>query len=156
MITMLLQCCPDSAAIMKCVYEYEAATNDKDVQIFQEICGAIVLVAVIVVGGFLLLKLFDHIANGIHGLYKRKWEEEDREQKQKADLKDKLLDFLEKNTSKEEYNEEAGKVIKSIKDFDSTESQYYIDVLKNLINNNPIPNYSSHENKEQKNTVATI
>ena len=146
MITMLLQCCPDSAAIMKCVYEYEAATNENDVQIFQEICGAIVLVAVIVVGGFLLLKLFDHIANGIRGLYKRKWEEEDREQKQKADLKDKLLDFLEKNTSKEEYNEEAGKVIKSIKDLDSTESRYYIDVLKSIIKDDTIPKHPSHEN----------
>ena len=146
MITMLLQCFPDSAAIMKCVFEQEAATNDKDVQIFQEICGAIVLVAVIVVGGFLLLKLFDHIANGIHGLYKRKWEEEDREQKQKADLKDKLLDFLEKNSSKEEYKEEAGKVIKSVKDLDSTESRYYIDVLKSIIKDDTIPKQPSHEN----------
>lgn len=146
MITTLLQCFPDSAAIMKCVYEYEAATNENDVQIFQEICGAIEFVAVIVVGGFLLLKLFDHIANGRRDLYKRKWEEEDREQKQKADLKDKLLDFLEKNTSKEEYNEEAGKVIKSIKDLDSTESQYYIDVLKSIIKDNTIPEHPSHEN----------
>ena len=146
MITMLLQCFPDSAAIMKCVFEHEAATNDKDVQIFQEICGAIVLVAVIVVGGFLLLKLFDHIATGIRGLYKRKWEEEDREQKQKADLKDKLLDFLEKNTSEEKYNEEAGKVIKIIKDLDSTESRYYIDVLKSIIKDDTIPKQPSHEN----------
>ena len=146
MITILLQCCPDTAAIAKCIHEYEAATNDNDLQIFNEICGTVVLVAVIVMGGFLLWKLIDHIANGIRSIYKRSCDKKDYQKRQEADLKDKLLSFLETSTSTEEYNKEAGKVMKKKKDENSTESQYYINVLKSIIKDDTIPKQPSHEN----------
>lgn len=121
MITLLLQCCPDTAQVVKCVYELEAATSDKDVQIAQEICGAIVIVTAILVGGFVLWKLLDHTANGIRGIYKRKCDNNDCLKRQEADLKDKMLSALEKNTSKEEY----------------------INTLRTLIESNTIPEFPS-------------
>ena len=57
-----------------------------DASIANIVSCSIVHVVLICVIGFLLWKLMDHIAHGISGFYKRKWEIEDIERKQKAEL----------------------------------------------------------------------
>ena len=65
----------------------------------------------------------------------------EKERKQKADLQDKLIDFLEKNTTKEEYNADSDKSVKTLRELSSEESQYYIKVVSSLFDNQTIPDY---------------
>jgi hypothetical protein len=152
MSAVILEGCAGAVKILKCGCDQCSAMNVNDVQIAQTICGTIVLVAFIMVVGFLVWKLMEYIANGVSGYSKRKWEEKDCVKKQKSDLQDKLLNFLEKNTSKEECSKEEGKMVKKQKSFDSKESQYYIDVLTALIKGDDVSAYlkeiKTDENKE--------
>lgn len=127
----------------------KAGTNDADVEITKYICCAVVTVAAIIVGGFLIWKLIDHLANAIAGCYKRRFEVEDLERKQKSDLKNKLIDFLEKMTINEKYNEDNDKVIKIRKGMDTKESQYYTNVLKSLIDDKEIADYSQYKHEDK-------
>ena len=72
-----------------------------------------------------------------------KGEKEDPNAKQKAELQNKLLAFLEKSTSKGIYNEKKDDFINTSKEINSVESQYYISVLKALIEGGSIPDYTS-------------
>ena len=69
MNTLLLDACAGSAQIVKCGCDIANATNGQDVEIAKAICCSIVTLAGIIVGGFLIWKLMDHIANGISGYY---------------------------------------------------------------------------------------
>ena len=94
MISLLLQCCQDTAPIVKCVHELETATSDNDVLIVGMTCCTIVLVAIIATCGLLLWKWLERRANRKASEQKRQWEEEDKDRKQKADLKDKMLNAI--------------------------------------------------------------
>lgn len=98
MNAMLLQNCGCAEKIMKLASNMEAATNCKDVEIAKAVCCAIVSITAIVVIGVLIWKLIDKISNGISGWNKRNWDVEDKVRKQKADLLDKKLDALSKDT----------------------------------------------------------
>jgi hypothetical protein len=84
MSTLLLDACAGCAQAVKCGCVLANATNRQDVEIVKTICCSIVTLAAIIVGGFLIWKLMDHIANGISGCYKRKYTLEDIERKMKA------------------------------------------------------------------------
>lgn len=119
----------------------EAQTNCNDVWIAGIICLAIVMVALIAKCGLLAWKSKEIEAADAE----RKAKETEANiaaRKQKADALGKLLDFLEKNTTTEEYSKEEGKRIKKLTDFTSKESQYYIDVLKTVVKGGDIPDFS--------------
>lgn len=119
----------------------EAQTNCNDVWIAGIICLAIVMVALIAKCGLLAWKSKEIEAADAE----RKAKETEANiaaRKQKAEALGKLLDFLEKNTSTEDYSEKDCKRIKKLRDFTSEESQYYIDVLKTVVKGGDIPNFS--------------
>ena len=128
----------------------EVETNCNDVKIVAIICIAIVIVALIARCAVLSWK--DAEIKAANAEREAKENEADiAKRKQKADLRDKLVFFLEKNTTKEEYDENAGKMIKKQREFDSEECQYYIEVLKSLIKEEAIPNFNKQKDNETKN-----
>lgn len=120
---------------------YEAGTNCKDVAITKVICCTIVSVTAIIVLGSLLWGLMDHLFRGCQEKKKQKYEVAEKERKQQADLQDKLLGFLEKSTTKEEYNSELDKFFKTPREIDSEECQYYVKAILSLISKKAIPDY---------------
>ena len=106
-----------------CVSDSE--TNCQDVIIVGFICVAIVLVALIVKWAVSSWKAAEIAAAKEERTEKEK-EADIAARKQKADCLRKLLDFLEKRTSKKE-------------EFRDEESQYYIKVLQSQINGKQIP-----------------
>ena len=140
---LLLDCCANAVKMMEKVMHYvcEAnATNCNDVEITKCICEYILWVAIVAAATFLSWKILDHISNGVSVWYKRQCDVEDIERKQTAELKKKLIDFLEKNTAPGRYIEDKDKTVNELKEFDSKESQYYISVIKAFINKDQIPN----------------
>ena len=131
----------------------EAATNCKDVEIVKTICCAIVSTIAIVVIGALAWKLIDKISNGISGWNKRNWDVEDKEWKQKTYLQDKLLVFLEKNTTSETYNSKLDKYIKTLRGIGSEESRYYVKVMLSLISDKTISDYLQKTKIVEKKTT---
>lgn len=97
MTNLLLDCCQGAAQVVKCCSNAVAATCDKDVEIVNIICGAVVCVVAIVVVGFLLWKLADHIAHYFEEKRKRTWEVQDIERKGAVEKLKKELDELKKN-----------------------------------------------------------
>ena len=69
--------------------------------ITHQICFTIVTTVAIIVVGFLLWKLMDHIASSKAEKRNRQWNVEDIERKQKAELLEKKLSFLKDKDSKE-------------------------------------------------------
>ena len=101
MSTIILNCFCDSILEKLCEKlgtcppeVVETGTNYADVAMTAFICKAVVCVAFILVLGFLIWKLMDHIANGISGWRKRVWDVEDIKRKQKSDLLTKKIDLL--------------------------------------------------------------
>ncbi len=119
----------------------EAETNCEDVKIVAFICIAIVLVALIAKWAVCSLKNAEIMAAKNEREAKEK-EADIAKRKQRADILNKLIDYLAKNTSEENYNEEAGRVIKSEKGIDSNEGQYYINVLRAVLKEESIPEYA--------------
>lgn len=71
--------------------------------------------------------------------------------KSKEHLKDRLLDFLEKNTYEEVYCEKQGKMIKKQKGLSDSDSKYYLNVLRQLIDSSiPENNQPSEDNPENE------
>jgi len=118
----------------------EAQTNCNDVWIVVVICATFVIVALIVKWAIWSWQKAAIKAEKDEWA-KKESEEKIAERKQKADALRKLLDFLEKNTTTGEYSKEEGKRIKNLTDFTSKESQYYIDVLKTVVEGGDIPNF---------------
>lgn len=139
----LLDCCTKVVQMMEKMMHYvcEAnATNCNDLEITKCICEYILWVAIVFAITFLAWKIIEQIANGVSVWYKRQCEVEDIERKQTAELKKKLMDFLEKNTAPGRYIEDKDKTVNELKEFDSKESQYYISVIKAFIYKEPFPN----------------
>lgn len=105
----------------------EAETNSADIEITKYICCAFVIVTAFIVGGFLLWKLIDHLANAIAGWFKRRWEVENIIRKHDSDLLGKLLDFQKETAFP--YNEKLEK-----KSYEEKESKNYIETLASLLN----------------------
>ena len=147
--TILIQCCDVAAKVIKCGCDVDV-TNNYDPEIAGTICHAFISVTEIIVVGFLIWKLMEYVANGIAGWRKRVWEVEDIKRKQEADLKKRFMDFLEKNTSKGEYNKEKDKTINTLKEFRSDENQYYIDVMKEMMGDCKNPNCNPKSDEKQK------
>ena len=99
-MSLLLQCCLDTAQVVECSCKLAGETNPCDVDMATTICNAIVAVTTILVAGFLLLKLMEHVAKGCQERRQRKWDGKERIIKQKAVLLDKKLEVL-KETPKD-------------------------------------------------------
>ncbi len=97
-MSLLLQCCLDTAQVVECSCKLAAETNPCDVDMATTICNAIVAVTTILVAGFLLLKLMEHVAKGCQERRQRKWDGKERIIKQKAVLLDKKLEELKVNS----------------------------------------------------------
>lgn len=100
----------------------EAETNCKDIAIVAIICGTILIIAIAAMFTFHQWKKKEHEATKLCNIISNI----NTSERQKAEFKDRLLSFLEKNTSS----------------IDSNESQYYIKVLRDLIKNDNIPDYT--------------
>jgi len=136
MITLLLQCCPSTAQIVKYGCDNNnAATSCNDVTIVAIICGAIVLVALIASICFWRWTGKKYSANS--GL--KNSNDTDREKKQKWELTGRLLDFLEKRSYKEEFSDNTGKIEKEHKSLSDEECKYYLETLINLIGEKDVP-----------------
>ena len=123
-------------------------TNCNDVKIVAIICATIVIVALVAWGVINSLKCTELCVKEKNKEAKRTEEETERQNRtnadskqRKIDLQNKLLTFLEKNTSKGDYNKDKQDFISALKDINTKESQYYIKVLKALIDNAEIPEY---------------
>lgn len=139
MITLLLQCCPSTAQIVKCSCDNNnAATSCNDVTIAAIICGAIVLVALIASICFWRWTGKKYGANSEQNNPKNT----DCEEKQKWELTGRLLDFLEKRSYNEEYNENSGKIEKKYKPLSDEECKYYLETLINLIGKKDVSVFS--------------
>ena len=121
----------------------KVATNWADVKIAEQMSCAVITIVAICVAGYILVKLIEAISNYCSEERRKKRDEEESNRKQKAGLQDKLLSFIEKHTSQEEYNKEKDKVTKVQKGIDSNESQYYINVLRKLIDGKEISELST-------------
>lgn len=126
----------------------EAPTNCNDVKVVAIICLAIVLMTLIAWGVISSWKCKELRAQEKDILVKEALEKEktknktDADSKQrKIDLQNKLLAFLEKNTSKGDYNKDKPELLSTMKDINSKEAQYYIKVLKALIDDTDIPEF---------------
>jgi hypothetical protein len=122
MNTLFLDACAGSAQFVKCGCEIANATNAQDVEIAKAICCSIVALAGIIVGGFLIWKLMDHVAKGLAGFYRRRCEVEDirrkqsaEEKKQKTDLINKKLEILHEYCYETETVEKDSKERKKLK-----------------------------------------
>ena len=136
---MLLQCCGCAANNVKCDCDFVAATSWQDVTIVFFICAAIVVIATYGTCKFFKNKAKERECQKERESQKHNWDVENEERKQKVDLQNKLIDFLEKNTSKDVNSGEAGKLVKTLRGLDSKESQYYLSVILSLISNETIP-----------------
>lgn len=155
--SMIVKAMRMSSTCQTCINEM--ANNWADVEIARQISCTLITIVAICVAGYILVKLIEIISKYCSEERKKKRDEEESSRKQKANLQDKLLSFIEKNTLREEYKKEEDKkekdkMIKVQKGIDSGESRYYIDVLKALIEKKEIPNYSQEqptdENKESQ------
>lgn len=145
MNTLFFDACAGSAQFVKCGCEIGNATNGQDVEIAKAICSSIVVLAAIIVGGFLIWKMMDHVAKGIVGYYKRKCDVEDirRKQsaegeKQKTDLINKKLEILHEYCYETETVEKDSKERKKLKrNSDEKDAiEKYIDALEKEIGTN--------------------
>lgn len=145
-----LQCCEGAVNILKCSCDIPAAKNSQDVAqnttIAFYICAAIVIATSIAACAILLWKYLEILAAKNERQAKEK-ESDIADRKKKSDTLNKLIDYLEKNTTIERYDEESGKMMKSEKGLGSNEGQYYIKVLKSVIENSAIPQYPLKEQK---------
>ena len=96
------------------------------------ICGAIVHVMLIVVAGFILWKLMEHVANAFAASYKRKCDEEDKDRKRNAELLSRYLDFLKDQTKDKTIDAAQANIDK------------YKEVLKELVNHQ-LPDESNQQ-----------
>ena len=106
-------------------------TNCADVVITAYICHAIVLCVLIVVLGFLLWKLTERITDYRSERRKHEWEVEERRNKAKSDLRDKLLDFQKGLTFPYDKDKYGGFMEKK---YMEKESEDYIKEIKDMIN----------------------
>lgn len=123
-------------------------TNCNDVKIVAIICAAIIIAALIAWGIISTLKCKELCANNQAKQEKDAKEEKERINRTDADLKqrkidlqNRLLTFLEKNTSKGDYNKDKQELLSTMKEITSKETQYYIKVLKALISDADIPDF---------------
>lgn len=127
----------------------EAETNGLDVWIVFIICIAIVLVALI--AGWALLSWKSAEIKAANNNSEDKNEEEGFvNNKQKADALNKLLDYLARNTYTEEYDENAGKMVKKEKGLDSNEADYYIKVLRAVMKGESTPDLKKQADEKAK------
>lgn len=125
----------------------EAETNCCDVYIVAIVCIAIVLVALIAKRTICSWKDAE-IQAARDRLKYIETEADAAKRKKDAAVLDKLIDYLGRNTTCEEYNKETKEKIKKERGIKSEEGQYYINVLRALLNDAyEIPEYPSPKSK---------
>ena len=105
---------------------YEAGTNWANVEIAKTICCSLVLIVAICVLGFLAWRLIDHHAKKNVDERKRKWEEDDKDRRQRSDLWDKKLQILYETC----YNISKDEPKKVVKEYNDGAVENYIAALK--------------------------
>ena len=155
MNTLLLDGCSKVVQMMEEMMHYVCEanmTNWQDTVNVFIVCVAICFIVRYGVRRYFRYKTFESNKHEEFEKLKRSWEVEDIERKQKAELKKKLMDFLEKNTAPGRYIEDKDKTVNELKEFESNESQYYISVIKAFIKNEDIPALplNSDANEEQE------
>lgn len=103
MNAILLDTCVAHAA--KNSFHIETTLSESYLEMVKTICGTVVCVVGLIIAGFLVYKLIEHIANNASEHRKRKNEVEDIERATQAKLRDRLLDFL-KDIDEQKYKEE--------------------------------------------------
>ncbi len=117
----------------------EAETNSIDGAIVGTICCAVVTIVAIAAVAFLLWKLMEIVSKHVQEGRKRKWAEEDRVNKQQADLQDKLLDFKQKLCDAYMVNEDGKRINKDdvLLNVDETACQAYSALLNSMLKCEP-------------------
>lgn len=124
----------------------EAQINCLDVVVVGIICLAIVIVALIAKGAILSWKDAEIQAAKAE---RESIETEAAAAKRKKDaaVLDKLIDYLGRNTTYEEYDKETKEKIKKERGIETDEGQYYVNVLRAILNQeDKIPEYSPKNN----------
>ena len=114
----------------------EAETNCKDIAIVAIICVTIFFIAIAAITAYYCLKKEEYDAT------KSPYYNSSNNitiERQKAEFKNRLLSFLEKN------NKDLGKTPKTRERIESDVSQYYIKVLAALIDGSNIPDYTKEQ-----------
>ena len=113
----------------------EAETNSIDGAIVGTICCAVVTIVAIAAVAFLLWKLMEIVSKYLQEGRKREWAEEDRVNKQHADLQDKLVDFRKKLCDGYTVDEEGKRINKDgvLLKVDDKENESYASLLKELL-----------------------
>ena len=106
MITLLLNAPTGCEQIIKCCCKISNETNLQDVEIAKTICCSIITLTGIIVGGFIVWKLMEHIAKGVSA----------EEKKLKTDLINKKLEILHENCYETELVENNSKERKKLKE----------------------------------------
>lgn len=150
---LFLDCCTNAVQILEKLQSYineSQITNWQDTINVFIVCAAICFIVRYGVRRYFRYKTFESNKHEEFEILKRSWEVEDIERKQTAELKKKLMDFLEKNTAPGRYIEDKDKTVNELKEFDSKESQYYISVIKAFINKKQIPSQPLNPNVDEE------
>ena len=94
MRTLFLDCSSNAAQMTKCGCKAVVETNGNDVTIAQTVCCSIVTIIAIVVGGFLLWKLMEHIVQNRQSKRQHVWETEEKVRNRNVELLDEKLKVL--------------------------------------------------------------
>ena len=135
-------------ACQPCIHEAETSCND--VKIVGIICIAIVIVAFVAKWTILPWQRAALASRKEEREAKERIDKVESERKQGSDLRDKLLTFINKLTLLGDYNKDKDKIINTQKDIRQVECRYYINVLKSLINKEPIPSIDEKANENKK------
>ena len=127
MSTLLGQC--DSLATTVCDVSHNACENCADITTLSLILDKVQCIIVICVAGVLLWKLFDLIAKGISGRFRRKCEVENAKRKRDIDLQEKIFAFLKEHKKKD--------------------NQDYLDAVKTILADPKLPSESSSKEKNK-------
>ncbi len=94
MRTLFLDCSSNAAQMAKCGCKAVVETNGNDVTVAQTVCCSIVTIIAIVVGGFLLWKLMEHIVQNRQSKRQHVWETEEKVRNRNVELLDEKLKVL--------------------------------------------------------------
>ena len=94
MSIMLLGCSSNAAQMVECGCRTVVETNGNDVTVAQTVCCSIVTIIAIVVGGFLLWKLMEHIVKNRQSKRQHVWETEEKVRNRNVELLDEKLRVL--------------------------------------------------------------
>ena len=108
MRTLFLDCSSNAAQMAKCGCKAVVETNGNDVTVAQTVCCSVVTIIAIVVVGFLVWKLMEHIVKNRQSKRQHMWETEEKVRNRNVELIDAKLKVLKEQCYEKKDKEEKG------------------------------------------------